>query len=114
MNAAKNSKFWAAICYIPPLPAILLFLKRKDQLVYFHAKQALAIWLLCAFAVGMAMLPGRFFALAKWPVSLTAGALFVFLLISGAVDASMGSRAPRPPLGQWVDNLAIFRKLQEK
>lgn len=105
MKTANKSNIWAAACYIPPLFAPLLFLKRRDNLVFFHAKQAMGTWAICALSLGIALLPGSFFALIKWPVSLTGFILFIYYLIRYLIDVGMGRAIPQLPLGEQIDNL---------
>lgn len=114
MNSRHTGRVLAVLCYIPPLFIPLLFLLRRNSHGFFHAKQAIGTWAMCAVALGLALLPGRFFALVKWPLSLTAFALFCYLLICNLLDAGSGRANIRLPLGQYVDKLAAFGKLQGK
>ena len=113
MKPKINSRVWAAVSYLPPFFALLLFFKGKDSLVFFHARQALWIWLLFVLALIVILLPGQFFALAKLPISITAALLFIVLLVNGIVDAFRGKANPLPPLGEYVQKQGFFQSLHK-
>lgn len=113
MKPNIHSRIWAAVSYLPPLYALLLFFKGKDPLVFFHARQALWIWLLFVLALILMLLPGQFFALAKWPISITAAMLFIYLLVSGIADALRGKANPLPPFGEYVQKKGFFHGLHK-
>lgn len=100
-----KSKFWALACYIPPLFAPILLVRCKDTLAAFHARQAFAPWLVLALAVTLGLLPGSFFAVAKWPAVLGLGAYALFLLTHGVVMAARGETVPLPLIGQHIHAL---------
>lgn len=114
MTKEQKTKILASTCYIPPLFAVLLFAKRKEQLVYFHAKQALGTWIFFGLAYLCALLPGQFFAIGKWPLSISLGALFSFHLVMGVLRASRGEAKALSPVGEFIDTLPIFSKLQAR
>lgn len=113
MKPAMQNRVWAAISYIPVFSALLLFFKGKDSLIFFHARQALWVWLLFVLAVAAAILPGPFFALLKWPVAITAALLFLFLLCQGIADAVRGRANPLPPFGDYVQKENFFHSLNK-
>jgi len=108
----KNDKLLAVICYIPPLFAILILLKRKCPLVFLHAKQAFAPWFIFCLAWALSLLPGGFFAVAKWPLCLTMAAYSAYLLIYGISLAARGEAKLLPVIGQPLDSFPLFQKLQ--
>lgn len=112
MQPKINSRILAAVSYLPPFFTLLFFIKGKDSLVFFHARQALWVWLLFVLALTVILLPGQFFALAKWPISITAALLFIFLLVNGIVDALRGKTNPLPPFGDYVQR-KIFQSLHK-
>ncbi|HOC06565.1 MAG: hypothetical protein ACOX21_06095 [Bacillota bacterium] len=113
MKPATPRRIWAACSYVPVISALLLFFKGKDSLIFFHARQALWIWLLFVLAVATAMLPGPFFALLKWPLAITAALLFLSLLFQGIADALRGKANPLPPFGDYVQKKNFFLSLNK-
>lgn len=113
MKIRFNNKFLAAASYLPPVFAPLLILKSADSLIFFHARQALWIWLIFAAAFGTALLPGRFLALFKWPISITLALVFLYLLINGVVDALRAKSEPLPPLGNYVQKRRLLENLRK-
>lgn len=108
MSQEQKAKIWSALCYLPPLFLPLLFLKRRTPLIYFHAKQALVTWIFLSAAYVISLLPGRFFAVCKWPASIGLGILFLLHLGMGLGTATRGQAKPLP-LGEWIDNLPLFK-----
>lgn len=113
MKTTIQSRVWATTSYIPLVSALLLFFKGKDSLIFFHARQALWVWLLFVLALVTAILPGPFFALIKWPIAITAALLFLYLLFRGIADAIMGKVNPLPPFGDYVQRENFFRSLNK-
>ncbi|MDD4079776.1 MAG: hypothetical protein PHP58_08765 [Eubacteriales bacterium] len=113
MKPILNSKIWAAVSYLPPFFALLLFFKGRDSLVFFHARQAIWIWLLFVLALIIILLPGQFFALVKWPISITAAMLFIYLFINGIIDALQGKANPLPPFGEYIQRKGFFQSLHK-
>lgn len=113
MKPAIQSRVWAAVSYIPLISALLLFFKGRDSLIFFHARQALWIWLLFVLALVTAILPGSFFALLKWPVAITAALLFLYLFFRGIADALRGKANPLPPFGDYVQRKNFFHSLNK-
>jgi len=113
MKRINPSRILAPICYLPPFFALLLLLKGKDALVFFHARQAVWIWLIFVLAFIVFLLPGQFFALVKWPVCITAALIFVYLLLNGIIDALRGMVNPLPPLGTYVQERGFLQNLQK-
>jgi len=112
LTNTQCSKIWAAISYIPPLFLFTGFIKRKDHLAFFHAKQAIGTWTVAIFAFLAFLLPGPVFTIAKWPVCLTASAIFLFLLIWGIVQALKGYDNHLPLIGKYFDEMTIFKKVK--
>lgn len=113
MKSTTGSRIWAACCYFPPLFGLLHFIKRKDTLVSFHARQAMWVWLLFVLSLIISVLPGQFLAVIKWPVAITAALLFVYLLSNGIVDALKGVANPLPPFGEFVQRKNLFSGLRK-
>jgi hypothetical protein len=61
----------------------------------------------------MAILPGPFFALIKWPIAITAALLFLYLLFRGIADSVMGKANPLPPFGDYVQRENFFHSLNK-
>lgn len=112
MEMKRAPRLWAALGYLPPVFGLLLLGKVRDSFIFFHARQALWVWLLFVLALAMALLPGTFFALIKWPVAITAALIFAFLLIRGLVDALTGKFTPLPPFGDYVQKRDFLRSLR--
>lgn len=112
MKQINHSRILAPICYLPPFFALLLFIKGKDALVFFHARQAVWVWLIFVLAFIMFLLPGQF-AIFKWPVCITAALLFAYLLLNGIIDALRGKVDPLPPLGTYVQERDFLQNLQK-
>lgn len=108
-----KSKVLAAASYLPPLFTVFLILRKGDPHIFFHARQALWVWLLFIVALVVAILPGQFLALFKWPVSITLTLLFIYLLINGIVDAFRGKDLPLPPLGGIVQRHHLLEDLRK-
>jgi uncharacterized membrane protein len=106
------SRIWSSISYLAPLFLVTLFVKRKDELAFFHAKQALGAWLVFTFGYVFSLLPGQFFAIVKWPICVSAYLLFAFLFIRGLIEAIRGGENFLPLIGEIVDEWHIFKKLQ--
>lgn len=107
MNQEQKAKVLASLNYFPPLFLLLLFIKREDRLIHFHAKQALGTWMFLGLAYVTSLLPGRLFAVTKWPVAITLFALFALHLVVGLRQAVEGHYKALPPLGKWIDALPI-------
>lgn len=107
-----NYKVLAAASYLPPLFALFLFFRGDNPHIFFHARQALWVWLFFIAALAVAILPGQFLALFKWPISITLALLFIYLFINGIVDALRGKDVPLPPLGDFVQG-RLFESLRK-
>ena len=105
-----HSKIWSAASYLPPFFLVMIFVKRRDMLVFFHAKQALITWLVFTFGFGFSLLPGQFFAVGKWPISISAYTLFAFLFIKGLIEAIRGESKYLPIIGEYVHSLSFFKE----
>ncbi len=107
MSQEQKARVLASVCYLPPLFLLLLFIKRGDRLIHFHAKQALGTWMALGFAYVISLLPGPFFAVAKWPIVITLAALFALHLVVGLKEAGGGRDRTLSPVGDWIDALPI-------
>lgn len=115
MKPAIKSRIWAGLSYIPPFFALFLLNGGKDYLVFFHARQALWIWLLFVAAAVMILLPGQsqFFTLVKWPPAIGLILLFGVLLVTGLSNALTGKTKALPPLGDYVEQKGVFQSLRK-
>lgn len=114
MDQAKQNKIWAVVSYIPPCFLILLILKRKNELVFCHSKQALGAWLVAVLAYSISLIPGQFFTIVKWPISLTAFSLTGYFIVYGIAAAAQAKNCQLPLIGEHVDGWSVFNKIQGK
>ncbi len=103
MMIGKFERFLGAICYLPFLFVIPLFLNPSHFLV-FHIKQGFLLsflWMIWLYIY-------HFIPIIGWYIIGPFGFIFlVFLTVFGMVKAFNGDMEPLPFVGIWVEKLRL-------
>ena len=113
MAGAKQTRLWAVLSYFPPLFILILFWKKNNDVVFFHAKQATVLWGLFMIGVILMLLPGSFFAVVSPAIAIFIWIIFIYLWIRGVIEAFKGMENYMPMLGEFADELGLFKKIRE-
>ena len=113
MAGAKQTKLWAVLSYFPPLFILILFWKKNNDVVFFHAKQATILWCLSLIVVPFLFIPIGLFQVITPPIAISLWILCFYLWIRGLIEAFKGMENYMPMLGEFADELALFKKIRE-
>lgn len=113
MAGAKQTRLWAVLSYFPPLFILILFWKKNNDVVFFHAKQATVLWGLFMTGVIFVLLPGSFFAVVSPAIAIVIWIICLYLWVRGVIEAFKGMENYMPMLGEFADELGLFKKIRE-
>ncbi len=113
MAGAKQTRLWAVLSYFPPLFILILFWKKNNDVVFFHAKQATVLWGLFMIGVIFMLLPGSFFAVVSPVIAIVIWIICLYLWVRGIIEAFKGMENYMPMLGEFADELGLFKKIRE-
>jgi uncharacterized membrane protein len=104
MNSEKNMAFVSYLYLIGLLIAYLNNKERKNEIISFHIRQSLGLWL-SFFSLGYII--GNF---DSWMITSSFWICFAVLIFYGISTALAGKKTPVPLVGKFYQNTSSLRK----